>query len=114
MKTKVYLYIALLISFLFNIGFFFHARGSYKNHPYANVSDEYLNEQLGQSYAYLKLNGLSLGNIEGVLWKGNEDEKIKLHDQLNDYGIILYFSELSCFEYLKVSCLFFSNTIIQV
>lgn len=101
MKTKVYLYIALLISFLFNIGFFFHARGNDKSHPYANVSDEYLNEQLGQSYAYLKLNSLSLGNIEGVLWKGNEDEKIKLHDQLNDYGIILYFSELSCFTCIK-------------
>ena len=101
MKTKVYLYIALLISFLFNIGFFFHARGNDKSHPYANVSDEYLNEQLGQSYAYLKLNSLSLENIEGVLWQGNENEKIKLHDQLNDYGIILYFSELSCFTCIK-------------
>lgn len=101
MKTKVYLYIAILISFLFNIGFFFHLKDNNKYIPYTNISDEYLEEQLDLSYSSLKLNGLSLENMKGVLWKDNKNENVELHTQLKSFSIVLYFSELSCSTCIK-------------
>lgn len=101
MKTRVYLYIAILISFLFNIGFFFHLKDNNKQIPYTNISDEYLEEQLDLSYSYLKLNGSSLEKMKGILWKDNKNENVELQTQLKDFSIVLYFSELSCSTCIK-------------
>lgn len=101
MKTKIYLYIAILISFLFNIVFFFNSRGNNKNISYTNMPNEYLGEQLELSYSHLKLNGFSIEDMEGILWNGNKNRSSKLHSQLKNFSIILYFSELSCFTCIK-------------
>lgn len=101
MKTRVYLYIAIIISFLFNIGFFFHLKENSKHIPYTNISDEYLGELLDLSYSSMKLNGFSLKNMKGTLWKDNKDKNIELHTQMKDFSIVLYFSELSCSTCIK-------------
>lgn len=101
MKTRVYLYIAILISFLFNVGLFFYLMDNNKYISYANISDEYLWEQLELSYSSLKLNGLSLENTKGILWNDNKNENAELHTQLKDFSVVLYFSELSCSTCIK-------------
>lgn len=101
MKTRIYLYIAILISFLFNIGFFLNLKESKKYIAHTNISDEYLGELLDLSYSSMKLNGLSLENMKGSLWKDNKIENTEIQTQLKDFSIVLYFSELSCSTCIK-------------
>ena len=59
---RIYLYIAILISLVANIFFYSIMKKNENKIVTQNVvaSDEYLNDELGKAYSYLKLNGKKL------------------------------------------------------
>ena len=96
---RIYLYIAILISLVANIFFYsIMKKNDNKVVPQnAVVSDEYLNDELGKAYSYLKLNGKKLENIKGTL--GYQDKTIgrtELETLIRGDNVVFYFSDLSC------------------
>ena len=96
---RIYLYIAILISLVANIFFYsIMKKNDNKVVPQNTVaSDEYLNEELGKAYSYLKLNGKKFENIKGTL--GYQDKTIgrtELETLIRGDNVVFYFSDLSC------------------
>ena len=96
---RIYLYIAILISLMANIFFYsIMKKNDNKVVPQNTVaSDEYLNEELGKAYSYLKLNGKKFENIKGTL--GYQDKTIgrtELETLIRGDNVVFYFSDLSC------------------
>ena len=96
---RIYLYIAILISLVANIFFYsIMKKNDNKVIPQNTVaSDEYLNEELGKAYSYLKLNGKKFENIKGTL--GYQDKTIgrtELETLIRGDNVVFYFSDLSC------------------
>ena len=96
---RIYLYIAILISLVANIFFYsIMKKNDNKVVPLNTVaSDEYLNEELGKAYSYLKLNGKKFENIKGTL--GYQDKTIgrtELETLIRGDNVVFYFSDLSC------------------
>lgn len=96
---RMYLYIAILISLVANIFFYsIMKKNDNKVVPQNTVaSDEYLNEELGKAYSYLKLNGKKFENIKGTL--GYQDKTIgrtELETLIRGDNVVFYFSDLSC------------------
>ena len=96
---RIYLYIAILISLVANIFFYsIMKKNDNKVVPQNTVaSEEYLNEELGKAYSYLKLNGKKFENIKGTL--GYQDKTIgrtELETLIRGDNVVFYFSDLSC------------------
>ena len=96
---RIYLYIAILISLVANIFFYsIMKKNDNKVVPQNTVaSDEYLNEELGKAYSYLKLNGKKFENIKGTL--GYQDKTIgrtELETLIRGDNVVFFFSDLSC------------------
>jgi len=98
---RIYLYIAILISVVANIFLNFAMKKNDNKVVSQNeiVSDEYLNEELGKAYSYLKLNGKKFENVTGTL--GYQDKMIGrmgLETLIRGYNVVFYFLDLSCFS----------------
>ena len=96
---RIYLYIAILISLVANIFFYsIMKKNDNKVVPQNTVaSDEYLNEELGKAYSYLKLNGQTFENITGTLgYKDNTIGSTELETLIRGDNVVFYFSDLSC------------------
>ena len=96
---RIYLYIAILISLVANIFFYsIMKKNDNKVVPQNTVASyEYLNEELGKAYSYLKLNGKKFENIKGTL--GYQDKTIgrtELETLIRGDNVVFYFSDLSC------------------
>ena len=96
---RIYLYIAILISVVANIFLNFAMKKNDNKVVSQNeiVSDEYLNDELGKAYSYLKLNGKKFENIKGML--GYQDKMIgrtELETLIRGHNVVFYFSDLSC------------------
>ncbi len=95
---RIYLYITIailgiVIVFLFNKINRFSSENKIESPP---SLDDYTNQELAKSYAYIGINGLTLPNVKGVLSSDQKSQETDLIPLLRERKIVLYFSELAC------------------
>lgn len=65
---RIYLYIAVLISLVANIIFYSNMKKNENKVATQSevVSDDYVSDELGKAYSYVKLNGKMIENVKGT------------------------------------------------
>ena len=96
---RIYLYIAIIISLVANIIFYSNLKKN-ENKVVSQsevVSDDYVSDELGKAYSYVKLNGKKLENVKGTLsYQDKTIGVVELESLIRGYNVVFYFSDLSC------------------
>lgn len=96
---RIYLYIAVLISLVANIIFYSNMKKNENKVATQSevVSDDYVSDELGKAYSYVKLNGKMIENVKGTLsYQDKTIGIVELKSLIRGYNVVFYFSDLSC------------------
>lgn len=96
---RIYLYIAVLISLVANIIFYSNMKKNENKIVTQSevVSDDYVSDELGKAYSYVKLNGKMIENVKGTLsYQDKTIGIVELKSLIRGYNVVFYFSDLSC------------------
>lgn len=96
---RIYLYIAVLISLVANIIFYSNMKKNENKVATQSevVSDDYVSDELGKAYSYVKLNGKMIENVKGTLsYQDKTIGIVELESLIRGYNVVFYFSDLSC------------------
>lgn len=96
---RIYLYIAVLISLVANIIFYSYMKKNENKVATQSevVSDDYVSDELGKAYSYVKLNGKMIENVKGTLsYQDKTIGIVELKSLIRGYNVVFYFSDLSC------------------
>ena len=93
---RIYLYIAIIISLVANIIFYSNLKKN-ENKVVSQsevVSDDYVSDELGKAYSYVKLNGKKLENVKGTLsYQDKTIGVVELESLIRGYNVVFYFSK---------------------
>lgn len=96
---RIYLYIAVLISLVANIIFYSNMKKNENKVATQSevISDDYVSDELGKAYSYVKLNGKMIENVKGTLsYQDKTIGIVELKSLIRGYNVVFYFSDLSC------------------
>lgn len=96
---RICLYIAVLISLVANIIFYSNMKKNENKVATQSevVSDDYVSDELGKAYSYVKLNGKMIENVKGTLsYQDKTIGIVELKSLIRGYNVVFYFSDLSC------------------